>query len=93
LGGTVINFSLQQAVQVFHPCVFILLEHYELFVALSQNFSGYNHRNFPFFELVNVGDSRSNYTGKSERETTQELSKSLFQNFDLNKLNTERVES
>jgi hypothetical protein len=29
----VINFSLQQAAQVFHHCVFILLEHYELFVA------------------------------------------------------------
>jgi hypothetical protein len=47
---TVINFSLQQAAQVFHHCVFLLLEHYELLVALSQNFSGYNHRNFPFFE-------------------------------------------
>jgi hypothetical protein len=83
----------QQAAQVFHHCVFLLLEHYELFVALSLNFSGYNHRNFPFFELVNLGYPRSNYTGKSERGTTQELSKNLFQNFDLNKLNTEVLES
>lgn len=29
---TIINFSLQQAVQVFHHCVFLLLKHYELFV-------------------------------------------------------------
>jgi hypothetical protein len=90
---TVINFSLQQATQAFHPCVFLLLEHYELFVVRSPNFSGYNHKNFPFFELVNWGSYRSNYTGKSERETTQELSKSLFQNFDLKKLRIEVLES
>ena len=90
---TVINFSLQQAAQVFHNCVFLLLEHYELFVALSPNFSGYNHKNLHFFELVNFGDSRSNYTGKSERETTQELSKSLEQNFALNQLSIEVLES
>ena len=36
---------------------------------------------------------RSNYTGKSERETTQELSKSLSQNSALNKLSIEVLES
>jgi hypothetical protein len=30
-----------------------------------QKFKGYNHKNFPFFELVDLGDSRSKYTGKS----------------------------
>ena len=78
---------------MFHHCVFLLLEHYELFVALSQKISGYNHNNFPFFEWVNLGDYRSNYTGKSERETTQELSKSLSQNLALNKLSIEVLES
>ena len=30
--------------------------------ARRQNSSGYNHRNFPFFKLVNLGDSRSSST-------------------------------
>ena len=40
--------------------------------ARRQNFRGYNHKNFPFFKLAEFGDSRAKYTGKSERETTQE---------------------
>ena len=48
----VINFASGKQRKHFTGSVFILLEVYELFVARSQNFRGYNHKNFPFFELL-----------------------------------------
>ena len=36
--------------------------------ARRQNFSGYKHKKFPFFKLVDLGDSRSKYTGKSSEK-------------------------